>query len=73
MKQASGSISMNKGSGGDGIPADLFLLHQFLEITLLLSVLINVTTPDTPFKWNHRIFVRFISLRRMSSCGSFML
>ena len=47
----------NKAGRGDGIPAELFLLHQFWEITLLLSVLMNLTTPDTPFKWNHRIFV----------------
>ena len=56
-KWALQSISMNKANGGDGIPGELFLLHQFLEIALLLSVLMNVTTPDTPFKWNHRIFV----------------
>ena len=57
VKWALGSITMNKAGGGDGIPAELFLLHQFLEITLLLSVLMNLTTPDTQFKWNHRIFV----------------
>ena len=57
VKWALGSSTTNKAGGGDGIPAELFLLHQFLEISLLLTVLMNVTTPDTPFKWNHRIFV----------------
>ena len=57
VKWALGGITTNKAGRGDGIPAELFLLHQFWEITLLLSVLMNLTTADTPFKWNHRIFV----------------
>ena len=68
VKWAIGSITTNKAGGGDGIPAELFLLHRFLEITLLLSVLMNLTTPDTPFKGNHRIFVFSVRLCHLEEC-----
>ena len=38
VKWAFGSITMNKGSGGDGIPAELFLILKDYAVKVLQSI-----------------------------------
>ena len=39
VKWALGSITMNKASGGDGIPAELFQILKVDSVTVLHSIL----------------------------------
>ena len=58
VKWALGSITMNKGSGGDGIPAELFQILRDDTVKVLPSVCQLIwKTQQWPQDWKRSIFI----------------
>ena len=57
VKWALGSISMNKASGGDGIPAELFQILKDEDIKVLHSICQQIyKTHQWPQDWKRSVF-----------------
>ena len=58
VKQALGSITMNKASGGDGIPAELFQILKDDAVKLLQSTSEQIfKTQQWPQDWKWSVFI----------------
>ena len=58
VKQALGSITMNKASGGDGIPAELFQILKDDAVKLLQSTCEQIfKTQQWPQDWKWSVFI----------------
>ena len=58
VKWALGSITMNKASGGDGIPAELFQILKDDAVTVLYSICQEVwKTQKWPQDWKRSVFI----------------
>ena len=58
VKWALGSIAMNKGSGGDGIPAELFKILKDDAVKVLHSVCQQIwKTQQWPQDWKRSVFI----------------
>ena len=58
VKWALGSITANKASGGDGIPAELFQILKDAAVKVLHSVCQQIwKTPKWPQDWKKSIFI----------------
>ena len=58
VKWAIGSITMNKASGGDGIPAELFQILKDEAVTVLHSVGQQIwKTQQWPQNWKRSVFI----------------
>ena len=58
VKQALGSITMNKASGGDGIPAELFQILKDDAVKLLQSTCEKIfKTQQWPQDWKWSVFI----------------
>ena len=58
VKWALGSITTNKGSGGDGIPAELFKILKHDVVKVLLSTCQQIwKTQQWPQDWKRSVFV----------------
>ena len=58
VKWASGSITMNKASGGDGIPADLFQILKDDAVKVLHSICQQIwKTQHWPQDWKRSVFI----------------
>ena len=58
VKWASGSITMNKASGGDGIPAGLFQILKDDAVKMLHSVCQQIwKTQQWPQDWKRSVFI----------------
>ena len=59
VKWAFGSITMNKGSGGDGIPAELFLTLKDYAVKVLQSICCQQIwkTRQWPQDWKRSVFI----------------
>ena len=58
VKWALGSITMNKASGGDGIPVELFQNLKDDAVKLLLSICQHIwKTQQWPQHWKRSIFI----------------
>ena len=58
VKQALGSITMNKASGGDGIPAELFQILKDDAIKVLYSICQQIwKTQQWPQDWKRSVFI----------------
>ena len=56
VKWALGSITMNKGSGGDGIPVELFQILKDDAVKVLHSMQIW-RTQQWPWDWKRSVFI----------------
>ena len=58
VKWASGSNTTNKGSGGDGIPAELFQILKYDTVKVLHSVFQQIwKTQQWPQDWKRSVFI----------------
>ena len=58
FKWALGSITMNKASGGDGIPAELFQILKDDAVTVLHSICQEIwKTQQWPQDWKMSVFI----------------
>ena len=58
VKWASGSITMNKASGGDGIPAELFQILKDEAVKVLHSTCQKIwKTQQWPRDWKRSVFI----------------
>ena len=58
VKWALGSITMNKASGGDGIPAELFQILKVDAIKVLHSLRQQIwKTQQWPQHWKRSVFI----------------
>ena len=58
FKWASGSITMNKASGGDGIPTELFQILKDNAINVLHSICQQIwKTQQRPQDWKRSVFI----------------
>ena len=58
VKWALGSITMNKASGGDGNPAELFQILKYDAVKVLHSVCQQIwKTQQWPQDWNRSVFI----------------
>ena len=58
VKWALGSITMNKASGGDGIPAELFQILKDDAVKVLCSICQQIwKTQQWPQDWKRSVFI----------------
>ena len=58
VKLASGSITMNKASGGDGIPVELFKILKDDAVKVLHSICQQIwQTQQWPQDWKRSVFI----------------
>ena len=58
IKWALGSITMNKASGGDGIPAELFQIPKDDAVKVLHSIYQQIwNTQQWPQDWKRSVFI----------------
>ena len=58
VKQALGTITMNKASGGDGIPVELFQILKDDVVKVLYSICQQIwKTQQWPQDWNRSVFI----------------
>ena len=58
VKWALGSITMNKASGGDGIPVELFQVLKYDAVKLLHSICQQIwKTQQWPQGWKRSVFI----------------
>ena len=58
VKWALGSITMNKASGGDGIPAELFQILEDYAVKVLHSICQQIwKTQQGPQDWKRSVFI----------------
>ena len=58
VKWALGSITMNKASGGDGIPAELFQILKDDAVKVLYSICQQIwNTQQCPDAWKRSVFI----------------
>ena len=58
VKWALGSITMNKASGGDGIPVELFQILEDDVVKVLHSICQHIwKTPQWPQYWKRSVFI----------------
>ena len=65
VKWALESITMNKASGGDGIPVELFQILKDNAVKVLYSVGQQIwKTQQWPQDWKRSVFIPFFSSQR---------
>ena len=58
VKWASGSITVSKASGGDGIPAELFKILNYKAVKVLHSICQQIwKTQQWPQDWKRPVFI----------------
>ena len=58
VKWALGSITTNKGSGGDGIPVELFQILKDVAVKVLHSICQQIwKTQQWPQDWKRSVFI----------------
>ena len=58
VKWALGSITLNKASGGDGIPVDLFQILKYDAVKVLHSICQQICkTQQWPQDWKRSVFI----------------
>ena len=58
VKWALGSITMNKASGGDGIPVELFQILKYATVKVLYSICQQIwKIQQWPQNWKRSIFI----------------
>ena len=73
VKWAFGSITMNKGSGGDGIPAELFLILKDYAVKVLHSICCQQIwkTQQWPQDWKRSVFIPIPKKGNAKECSNY--
>ena len=72
VKWASGSITMNKASGGDGIPAELFQILKDAPVKMLHSICQQVwKTQQWPQDWKRSVFIPIPKKGNAKKCSDY--
>ena len=70
--RASGSITMNKASGGDGIPVELFQILKDDAVKMLHSKCQQIwKTQQWPQDWKRTIFIPFPKKGNAKECSNY--
>ena len=71
VKWALGSITMNKASGGDGIPVELFQILNDDAVKVLHSICQQIwKTPQWPQDWKRSIFISIPKKGNAKECST---
>ena len=69
-KWALGSITMNKGSGGDGIPGELFQILKDDAVKVLHSICQQIwKTQQWPQHWKNSVFIAIPKKSNAKECS----
>ena len=72
VKWALGSITTNRPSGGDGIPAELFQILKDDAVKMLHSVWQQIwTTPQCPQDWKRSVFIPIPKKGNAKECSNY--
>ena len=72
VKQALGSITMNKASGGDGIPVKLFQILKDDVVKVLHSVCQQTwKTQQWPQDWKRSVFILIAQKGNAQECSNY--
>ena len=72
VKWALGSITMNKASGGDGIPAELFEILKDAGIKVLHSICQQIwKTQQWPQDWKRSVFIPVPKKGNAKECANY--
>ena len=67
-----GSITINKASGGDGIPSELSQILKDDVIKVLLSMCQQIwETQQSPHKWKRSVFIPVPKMGNASECSHY--
>ena len=71
VKWALGSITMNKASGGNGIPVELFQILKDDAVKVLHSICQQVwKTQQLPQDWKRSVFIQIPKKRNAKECSN---
>ena len=72
VKWALGSITMNKASGGDGIPAELFQILKDDAVKVLYSICQQIwNTQQCPDAWKRSVFIPIPKKDNAKQCSKY--
>ena len=72
VRWALGSITGNKTSGGDGIPAELFQILKDAAVKVLLSILQQIwKTQQWPWDWKRSVFILIPKKGNAKECSNY--
>ena len=72
VKWALGSITMNKASGGDGIPAELFQILRGDAVKVLLSICQQIwKTQQWSWGWKRSVFLPIPKKDNAKECSNY--
>ena len=72
VKWALGSITMNKASGGDGIPVELFQILKDDTVRVLHSIYQQIwKTQQWPQNWKRSVFIPIPKKRNAKECSKY--
>ena len=72
VKWTLGSTTMNKASGGDGIPAELFLIRKDDAVKVLHSICQQIwKTQQWPQDWKRSVFIPIPKKSNAKECSSY--
>ena len=72
VKWALGSITMNKASGGDGIPVELFQILKDDVVKVLHSICQQIwKTQQWPQDWKRSVFIPILKKSNAKECSNY--
>ena len=72
VKRALGNITVNKGSGGDGIPAELFQILKDEAVKVLHSICQQIwKTQQWPQDWKRSVFIPIPKKGNAKECSNY--
>ena len=72
VKWSFGSITTNKASGGDGIPAELFQILKDDAVTVLHSICQQIwKTQQWPQDWKRSVFIPILKKGNVKECSNY--
>ena len=72
VKQALGSITTNKASGGEGIPAELFQILKDDAVKVLHSICQQIwKTQQWPQDWKRSVFILILKKGNAKECSNY--
>ena len=71
VKWALGSITMNKASGGDGIPVELFQILKDDAMKVLHSICQQIWKTQRPQDWKRSVFIAIRKKDNAKECSDY--
>ena len=72
VKWALGSTAMNKASGGDGMPAELFHILKDDAVKVLHSICQQIwKTQEWPQNWKRSVFISILKKGNAKECSNY--